>query len=123
VNAHRVVSRRESHIFSGNRLIDATYPPGRFLVLISVRGRVDPRTIVCLEGLDKCKYPMKLGIEPETFRLVAATLPCAPGYRYTVVIIVATVTMVNAIYYSYHGCCGYCYNCQVIMVAMDCYIG
>jgi hypothetical protein len=26
-------------------------PPGRFLVIISVRGRVDPRDIVGLEGL------------------------------------------------------------------------
>jgi hypothetical protein len=60
-----------------NRLIDggevvnlthwltALYPQGRFLVLISIRGCVDPRAIVRLEGLGKLKNPMtSSGIKP-----------------------------------------------------------
>jgi hypothetical protein len=47
-------------------------PPGIFLVLIYVRGLVDPRPIVLLEGLGQLKNPMtSSGIEPATFRLVA----------------------------------------------------
>jgi hypothetical protein len=47
-------------------------PPGRFLVLISVRDWVHPRAIVHLERLDQLKNPMtSSGIEPATFRLLA----------------------------------------------------
>jgi hypothetical protein len=44
-------------------------PPGRLLVLISVKGRVDPRAIVRLGGLGKLKSPMVSRIEAATFRL------------------------------------------------------
>jgi hypothetical protein len=57
-------------------------PPERFLVLICVRGCVDPRDIVLLEGLGQLQNPMTLsGIEPTTFRLVAQ---CLSQLRYRV---------------------------------------
>jgi hypothetical protein len=47
-------------------------PPGRFLVLISVRGWVDPRATVQLEGLGQLKNPMtSSGIKPVTLQLAA----------------------------------------------------
>jgi hypothetical protein len=47
-------------------------PLGKFLALISVKGSVDPRSIVRLEGLGELKYPMSSsGIESATFRLVS----------------------------------------------------
>jgi hypothetical protein len=46
-------------------------PPGRFLILVSLKGSVDPRATVRLEGLGQLKNTMTSGIEPATFRLVA----------------------------------------------------
>jgi hypothetical protein len=71
VNAYRVVRRRSSHIFSRKwahrwrwgcqPYAPATlYPPGRFRVLISVSGWVQPRATVQLEGLSKLKKKIHL---------------------------------------------------------------
>jgi hypothetical protein len=76
------VRRRSSHIFHrvGSQMAvrlsalraDSPLPPGRLLVHISVRGLVDPRAIVRLEGVDRLKNPMtSSGIETATFRLIA----------------------------------------------------
>jgi hypothetical protein len=63
----------------GVRLSALSLLPGRFRILISVRGWVELGAIVRLEGLGDLKNPMTSSrIEPETFRLVAKCLNRVP---------------------------------------------
>jgi hypothetical protein len=58
-----------------NLRVSRPSPPGKFLVQISVRGGVDPRSIVWLEWLGQMKNPeTSSGIEPVSSRFVALCL-------------------------------------------------
>jgi hypothetical protein len=74
-------------------------PLGRFMALISVRGSVDPRAIVRLEGLGQLRNPVtSSGMKPATFRSIAERLN---QLRYHVPL---TVTIHNKILSCLNSC-------------------
>jgi hypothetical protein len=71
------ISRQSA--LEGGKVVSPAHRPSlpheRFLVIISVRGWVDPRAIVRPEGLSHWKIPVTpSGIEPATFQLLAQCL-------------------------------------------------
>jgi hypothetical protein len=71
------ILRHSAH--EGGKAVSPTHRPPLpqeiFLVFISVRGWVDPRTIVRLEGFCEWWIPMtQSGIDPATFRFIAQCL-------------------------------------------------
>ena len=65
----------KSWLTDGSEIVSCPLSPGTFLVLISVRGWVNPRAIVWLEGIRQLRNPMaSSGTEPKTLWLVAYCL-------------------------------------------------
>jgi hypothetical protein len=61
IDGGKVVSPTHRSLFTSRKILELTF----------VRGCVDPRAIVWLEGLGKLKNPLHPRLEPATFQLVA----------------------------------------------------
>jgi hypothetical protein len=71
-------------------------------MLISVRGWVDPRAIVRLEGLGRLKNPTSLGTEPATFRLLPQCLRKL-NYRAALCIYIYIYILFSIVFPPYDG--------------------